>query len=96
MRFTRITIDSLQMGGTPCIRGTRIPVASVVGMVADGMNSGEILRCYPDLELEDSRDALHLQQRPFANARIHSSAVKFLIAIMCAHFNDYWADDSER
>lgn len=58
MRFTRITVDPEQMGGVPCIRGLRIPVATVVGMVADGMNEEEILHHYPDLEPEDLREAL--------------------------------------
>jgi uncharacterized protein (DUF433 family) len=58
MKFTRITIDSAQMAGVPCIRGLRIPVATVVGMVADGMNNDEILRAYPDLEPDDIREAL--------------------------------------
>jgi len=47
-----------QMGGVPCIRGLRIPVAAVVGMVADGMSEQEILGAYPDLEAEDVREAL--------------------------------------
>ena len=38
------------MGGVPCIRGLRIPVATVVGMIADGMTDAEILAAYPDLE----------------------------------------------
>ena len=46
------------MGGVPCIRGLRIPVATVVGMVADGMCDQEILDAYPDLEAEDIREAL--------------------------------------
>jgi uncharacterized protein (DUF433 family) len=58
MKFTRITSDSQQMGGVPCIRGLRIPVATVVGMVADGMSEAEILAAYPDLEAEDIREAL--------------------------------------
>ena len=58
MQFTRITVDPAQMGGVPCIRGLRIPVATVVGMVADGMQPDEILRDYPDLEPEDIREAL--------------------------------------
>ncbi len=37
MKFTRITSDPRQMGGMPCIRGLRIPVATVVGMIAEGM-----------------------------------------------------------
>jgi uncharacterized protein (DUF433 family) len=37
MKFRRITVNAAQMGGMPCLRGLRIPVATVVGMVADGM-----------------------------------------------------------
>lgn len=47
-----------QMGGVPCIRGLRIPVATVVGMLADGMSTDEILAAYPDLEAEDVREAM--------------------------------------
>ncbi len=50
MTFERITVSPEQMGGVPCIRGLRIPVATVVGMVADGMPDDEILAAYPDLE----------------------------------------------
>ena len=46
------------MDGLPCIRGLRIPVATVVGMVADGMPDAEILTAFPDLEQEDIREAL--------------------------------------
>ena len=46
------------MGGVPCIRGLRFPVASVVAMVADGMSDDEILAEHPDLEPEDIREAL--------------------------------------
>jgi uncharacterized protein (DUF433 family) len=49
MKFTRITVNSKQMGGVPCIRGLRIPVATVVGMVADGMSDEVILKAFPDL-----------------------------------------------
>lgn len=58
MTFTRITISPDRMGGVPCIRGLRIPVATVVGMVADGMTDAEILAAYPDLEAEDISEAL--------------------------------------
>jgi uncharacterized protein (DUF433 family) len=57
MLFTRITLDPEKMGGVPCIRGLRIPVPTVVEMVADSMSDGEILRAYPDLEPEDIRVA---------------------------------------
>ena len=58
MELTRITVNPNQMNGVPCIRALRIPVATVVGMIADGMEIGEILEAYPDLEDEDVREAL--------------------------------------
>ena len=58
MKFSRITVEPEKMGGVPCIRRLRIPVATIVGMVADGMSRKEILKAYPDLEEEDIRQAL--------------------------------------
>ena len=58
MRFTRITVNPRQMGGVPCVRGLRIPVATVVGMVADGMDQAQILKAHPDLEAADIHEAL--------------------------------------
>jgi len=58
MAYTRITVDPDKMGGVPCIRRLRIPVATVVGMVSSGMKEDEILAEYPDLEREDIREAL--------------------------------------
>ena len=58
MKFSRITVDPNQMGGVPCIRGLRIPVAAVVGMVAEGMSEAEVLQAYPDLQTEDIYEAL--------------------------------------
>jgi uncharacterized protein (DUF433 family) len=58
MRFARITVKTSQMGGVPCIRGLRIPVATVVAMVADGMTEPDILAAYPDLERDDIHEAL--------------------------------------
>jgi uncharacterized protein (DUF433 family) len=59
MKFTRITVNPMQMGGVPCIRGLRIPVASVMEMMADGMTPKEILGAFPDLETQDIDEALH-------------------------------------
>ncbi len=56
--FDRITVDPDQMGGVPCLRHLRIPVATVVGLVAEGKNDAEILADYPDLEPDDIRQAL--------------------------------------
>jgi len=58
MKFARITVNPKQMDGVPCIRGLRIPVATVVAMVADQMKESEILEAYPDLEPEDIHEAL--------------------------------------
>jgi uncharacterized protein (DUF433 family) len=58
MTFTRITVRADQMDGVPCIRGLRIPVAMVVGMIAEGMTAAEILDAYPDLEPGDVQEAL--------------------------------------
>ena len=56
--FDRITVEPDKMGGQPCIRGLRIPVATVVTMMADGMTVDEILTDLPDLEAEDVTEAL--------------------------------------
>jgi uncharacterized protein (DUF433 family) len=76
MKFERITVNPKQMDGLPCIRGLRIPVATVVGMVAEGMTEDEILKAYPDLEREDIRDALRFaaeavreRELPLVNGR---------------------------
>jgi uncharacterized protein (DUF433 family) len=58
MKFERITIDPRQMNGVACVRSLRIPVATVVGMVADGMTEPEIIAAYPDLEREDIHEAI--------------------------------------
>ena len=58
MKLTRITLNPAQMGGVPCLRGLRIPVAAVVEMVAEGMSDKAILAAYPDLEPEDIRESL--------------------------------------
>ncbi|MDQ3946859.1 MAG: DUF433 domain-containing protein [Actinomycetota bacterium] len=58
MAFSRITVDPDKMTGVPCIRDLRMPVATVVGLVADGMTVEEILADFPDLEAEDIPEAL--------------------------------------
>ena len=73
----RITVEPGKCGGRPCIRGLRIPVATVVGMVADGLSHSEILQAYPDLTEEDIRgalsfaaDAVRERQLPLLTGRI--------------------------
>jgi uncharacterized protein (DUF433 family) len=56
--FDRITTEAGKMGGQPCIRGLRIPVATVVAMVADAMSTDQIVTQLPDLEAEDVAEAL--------------------------------------
>ena len=58
MALDRVTVETGKMDGQPCIRGLRIPVAMVVGMLADGMSAAEILDAYPDLDRGDIQAAL--------------------------------------
>ena len=74
MRFERISIDPAQMGGVPCIRGLRIPVVTVVGLVAQGMPDAQIVTEYPELEVEDIRQALQ-----FAAAAVDERQLPLLI-----------------
>lgn len=56
--LTRITFDVNVMGGKPCIRGLRVTVGTIVGLVAAGHSTADILQAYPYLEAEDIREAL--------------------------------------
>ena len=56
--LTRITFDPGVMGGKPCIRGMRVTVGMIVGLVATGHPKEEILKLYPYLEAEDIGEAL--------------------------------------
>ena len=56
--LTRITRDSAVMGGKPCIRGMRVTVGTIVGLLAAGHSEEEILGAYPYLERDDIREAL--------------------------------------
>jgi uncharacterized protein (DUF433 family) len=58
VRFERISIDHRIMGGVPCVAGTRIPVATVVSLVAEGSTIAEIVADYPQLNVDDVREAL--------------------------------------
>ncbi len=57
-RLERITLDPQVMGGKPCVRGLRITVGTIVGLIASGRTVDEILAAYPYLEREDIRQAL--------------------------------------
>jgi uncharacterized protein (DUF433 family) len=57
-QLTRITFNPEVMGGKPCIRGLRVTVGTVVGLVASGYSTAEILKQYPYLEEEDIHEAL--------------------------------------
>ena len=58
MDLARITVDHQIMGGVPCVAGTRIPVTTVVGLIADGLTADEILTEYPQLTLADVQACL--------------------------------------
>ena len=57
-RWPRVTFDPQIMGGKPCIRGMRVTVGTVVGLVAAGQSVPDILAAYPYLEADDVREAL--------------------------------------
>lgn len=75
MRFPRITVDAGKMGGVPCIRGLRIPVATVLGLMSEGLSTAEILSEYPDLEAEDMMEALR-----FAAAAVDEREIPLRVA----------------
>jgi len=56
--MNRITLDPAVMGGKPCIRGLRVTVGTIIGLLATGQSRQEILNAYPYLEAEDVRQAL--------------------------------------
>jgi uncharacterized protein (DUF433 family) len=58
MKYQRITVNPKQMGGVPCIRGMRMPVATILRMVAEGMTTEAILANHPELEPADLREAI--------------------------------------
>lgn len=62
--FELITVNPNQMSGVPCIRGLRIPVATVLRMLAGGMAQQEILADYPELTSEDIRECLRFAAVP--------------------------------
>jgi uncharacterized protein (DUF433 family) len=65
MRFERISVDPRVMGGVPCAAGTRIPVATIVSLVAEGATPNDIVADYPQLVVDDVRAALE-----YAAARV--------------------------
>lgn len=72
MTLTRITVNPSQMGGMRCIRGLRIPLATVVDMVADGMSEAEILQAYPELTLPTSKRRCRSRLKRSGSASCHS------------------------
>ena len=61
--LSRITINSAQCGGRPCIRGMRIRVMDVLDLLAQGLTSEQALKELPDLEADDIKAALHFASR---------------------------------
>ena len=75
MAFDRIKVDPKKMGGVPIVRDLRMPVATIVNMVADGRTNEQILDDFPELELEDIKQALR-----FAAATLNECQVPLLSA----------------
>ena len=70
MTFDHITVDPDLMGGAPTVRGLRIPVATVVSMVADGMTVDEICADLPDLTPDDVAEALRFAAETVRERRL--------------------------
>ena len=77
MKFSRITVDPQQMGGAPCVRGLRIPVATVVGMMADGMTRQEIQNI-PSRWISDCDGTIYALHTLVASTRTSSKAISHL------------------
>ena len=58
LELKRITFDTNVMGGKPCIRGMRVTVGTIVGLIASGYSNADVLKAYPYLEEDDIREAL--------------------------------------
>ena len=71
----RVTFDPNVMGGKPCIRGMRVTVGMIVGLVASGYSTIDILRAYPYLEEEDIQAALE-----YATWRVEEVELPFVYA----------------
>lgn len=65
IELKRITLDPDMMGGRPCIRGMRVTVGTILGLLASGKSEADILNAYPYLEAEDIRESLS-----YATARL--------------------------
>ena len=76
--LTRITHDPNVMGGKPCIRGLRVTVGTIVGLVAAGRSHEEILRLYPYLEGDDIREALSYAAWRVENPAAMQEGAKYL------------------
>ena len=57
-KFKRITIDPQKMGGVPCVRHLRMPVSTVLAMLADKKTQEDVLKEHPELEIEDINEVL--------------------------------------
>jgi len=71
----RITVDPEVMGGKPCIRGMRVTVGTVVGLIAEGHSTEEILKEYPYLEKDDIQQCLQ-----YASMRVNEIDVPLTAA----------------
>ncbi len=75
MQQTRITRSPEVMGGKPCIRGMRVTVGTILGLLAAGYSTSDIIRAYPYLEAEDVQQAL-----AYAAWRVEELEVALVVA----------------
>lgn len=70
-KYKRIKIDAEKMGGVPCIRDLRMPIATIIEMFAEGYDTKQILTEYPELQIEDIQEALHFASEALSYREIH-------------------------
>ena len=70
MSLDRIVVDHRIMGGVPCVRGTRIPVSTIVGLLAEGYDADAVLADFPQLSAEDVRGALEFAAAAVAERQL--------------------------
>lgn len=84
---TRITFDPNVMGGKPCIRGMRVTVGTIVGLIASGYEKNEILRLYPYLESEDIDESLSCAAWRVEEIDVTPENIGYLVISAIANFH---------
>jgi uncharacterized protein (DUF433 family) len=92
--LTRITFDPETMGGKPCIRGMRVTVGTIVGLLAAGRTPDEVLGAYPYLERADIYEALAYAAWRVEEVQI-PDGTRVLVTILPDNEREFWLQSSQ-